>query len=94
MAPDPVKLRAKARRKWRRRRDELVAHKLREGCVDCGYRDHPDVLQFDHILSVTVRSTQVNKRWKLERLLAETVVRCANCHAIRTCQQARERNAG
>ena len=61
--------------------------KLSIGCVDCGYREHPEALQFDH-----VRGTKTSDVCQLldatwERVTAEIAlceVVCANCHAVRT----------
>lgn len=71
------------------RQRELEAIKLERGCVDCGYREHPAALQFDH-RDGEVRgfassfASNVLRRWEV--VLAEIEkcdVRCANCHAVR-----------
>ena len=57
------------------------------GCIDCGYDVNPVALDFDHVNGV--------KRFNLAKIafrgaatiqaeLAKCVVRCANCHRIRT----------
>jgi hypothetical protein len=66
----------------------LHEYKLAHGCADCGYREHPVALEFDHLpgsqklggLSRMIGCSEA-------RLLAEIAkceVVCANCHAIRT----------
>lgn len=77
----------------------IRALKMAAGCCDCGYREHPDALQFDHRDPATKRRDLGwrdcrSKLWNLTRLNAylEHVaiycdVRCANCHAIRTTEQ-------
>src|ERR1017187_3934911 len=66
------------RRKWR---DDI---KLKAGCSDCGYREHPAALDFDH-LPGTVKSDNVGNlilNASRERALAEIAkceVVCSNC---------------
>jgi hypothetical protein len=64
----------------------MQAEKLRRGCIDCGYNKHPAALDFDHIvgekkfaLSKVSRSLEA-----LKDEIAKCVVRCSNCHRIRT----------
>jgi hypothetical protein len=63
----------------------LRALKLTCGCIDCGYRDDPDRLSFDHrTLKDFNVSTGVNRSWR--QLIAEVEkceVRCLACHANR-----------
>jgi hypothetical protein len=63
--------------------------KLDHGCKDCGYKENPYALQFDHVnddkknsVSNLIRSDYC---WAtiLEEINKCEVV-CANCHAIRT----------
>ena len=67
----------------------LAEIKMSSGCVDCGYKDHPHALHFDHLpgfekrFGVAIGATTMSK----EAVLAEVkkcAVRCANCHAIKT----------
>lgn len=61
--------------------------KMDSGCVDCGYREHPAALHFDHIDPKSKRfsiAKGLTRSW--DAILAEIAkceVRCANCHAIR-----------
>lgn len=71
--------RATAIRRW------LDAYKTDHGCVDCGFRAHPAALHFDHVeggksLNVCNAKSVV----QAQREIAKCVVRCANCHAIKT----------
>ena len=89
--------------KAQRRRDYLVvaartleALKLAAGCTDCGYREHPAALHFDHREPTTKRAALgwVDDRSKLfnatrlrrflEHVDTYCDIRCANCHAVRT----------
>src|SRR5512138_3700549 len=84
----------KKRRKERRReiREAIKEFKLKAGCARCGYADHPDALQFDHIVplgSYKKNRGEVKRNipdsWaKLDRLFKDTNVQilCANCHSI------------
>ncbi len=61
------------------------AYKLKNGCVDCGYALHPAALHFDHILGdkkMNVCNAKSISGAKEE--IKKCVVRCANCHAIKT----------
>jgi hypothetical protein len=63
----------------------LDAYKLEHGCVDCGFRDHPAALHFDH--TQTDKALNVCNAKSLaqaQREITKCVVRCANCHAIKT----------
>jgi len=77
---------------WAKRQSALATLKLDSGCVDCGYAENPDALQFDHVRGDKVRSISqmVLSAWdKLFAELEKCEVRCANCHAIRTAERRR-----
>ena len=61
--------------------------KKQSGCVDCGESD-PRVLDFDHINTKRHNiSTLLRKEYSWDSILEEAsncVVRCANCHRIKT----------
>jgi len=59
-------------------------------CIDCGYDAHLAALDFDHV-DPTTKKTNVAKLLTVdtdyEELLLEVrkcVIRCANCHRIKT----------
>lgn len=58
------------------------------GCVDCGYCEHPAALVLDHVDPNTKKATVSTMfTYSHENLLAELakcVVRCSNCHCIRS----------
>jgi hypothetical protein len=64
--------------------------KLERGCVDCGYREHPAALDFDHRdpAHKTAEVSQIARHgWaKVVAEIAKCDVRCANCHRVRTFQ--------
>ena len=66
----------------------LVSVKMASGCVDCGYRERPEALHFDHVDPMTKSFTISSRRglgWAMLRAEVEKcVVRCANCHAVRS----------
>ena len=78
------------------RRDWINRYKTSSGCVDCGYRDHPAALEFDHLPGFHKAfsiSEANNLNVSQERLLAEIAkceVVCANCHAVRTATRREE----
>jgi hypothetical protein len=76
----------------RKKRAYLNARKVESGCIDCGYRECTFALHFDHVSGNKeyAPSLLVNRAWDfIETELSKCVVRCANCHAVKT---ARERN--
>jgi transcription elongation factor Elf1 len=80
------------REKWTQPIRELVEElKTEFGCVDCGYKEHPIALDFDHLADKKYPISQMvrGKSGKLsfdEMLdeLAKCEIRCANCHRIET----------
>lgn len=80
--------RTKAERiKWKR---ELV-DSLGGKCVDCGYSAHLAALDFDHTDPTTkeyeIGTMLGNKKFDYLNILMEArkcVIRCANCHRIKT----------
>ena len=74
-------------------RVRLDAMKMAVGCIDCGYNKHPAALDYDHI-GPKLRNVAQMLLGNWERLLREVdkcVVRCANCHRIKTAQRNKER---
>ncbi len=82
---------------WRRRRraewNELTAGiKLARGCCECGWCEHAEALEFDHVRGSKLHAVSVlaNRTWAKERLLEEMAkcdVVCVNCHRIRTYER-------
>ena len=71
------------------RRAMVAAIKLAAGCADCGYKAHPDVLQFDHVPERGTKlfqiSTGMGRSWtSILAEIAKCDVVCANCHILRT----------
>lgn len=68
----------------------LDEYKLSNGCIDCGYKDHSCALELDH---TGVKQHKIsNIRSSVKRLQKEIeegqcVVRCGNCHAIKTYKE-------
>ena len=61
--------------------------KLESGCVDCGYKENPTALEFDHVRGEKTFTISKNPSLAWERIeeeIAKCEVRCANCHRIRT----------
>ncbi len=66
--------------------------KLATGCVDCGYRDDPAKLHFDHKTwedkryALAVMST--HSRARVDEEISKCDVRCVRCHARRHAREA------
>lgn len=68
----------------------LADYKMERGCVDCGFKEHPAALQLDHEGEKSIEIAAA--RTSVARLLkeiedGECVVRCANCHSIKTWER-------
>jgi hypothetical protein len=88
-------------------RDKRILPKLREftnryktfvGCVDCGYKENPVALQFDHVRGekTLAVSQMVSSCYSLKRIKEEIrkcEVRCANCHSIKTYERRTKNKA-
>lgn len=79
------------RRAGNRRRIEvrewLSNYKLERGCKDCGYNQFACALQLDHegVKSIAIADARSSiKRLKEEIEKGKCVVRCANCHSVKT----------
>lgn len=73
-------------------RRAIAALKLSVGCMDCGYREHPQALEFDHrpgeekLFEIAPNS---NARWiHVLAEIAKCDVVCANCHRVRSARRA------
>jgi hypothetical protein len=65
----------------------LAEYKMSRGCIDCGFAEHPAALQFDHTGPKTAAISEIRSSRK--RILDEIengrcVIRCANCHSVKT----------
>ena len=83
------KARHRAATKARRDRLRLWLNgvKIAAGCVDCGYNKHPAALDFDHVRGpklFCVGAKLTHGRRQVLDEIAKCVVRCANCHRIKT----------
>jgi hypothetical protein len=76
-------------RKREDNRRRAIEYLLSHPCVDCGEKDIV-VLQFDHLRDKAFNvSTMIanGTNWvRVEAEIAKCVVRCANCHRLRTAQ--------
>lgn len=70
--------------------------KLAKGCSDCGYKEHPAALDFDHLPGTeklfNIGTSIATK--PLRVVLAEIEkceVVCANCHRVRTAKRTATR---
>lgn len=73
-------------------RAKLAEIKLASGCVECGFREHPAALEFDHIPERGPKLFTISQAdfrdWDLVMAeIAKCEVVCANHHAIRTAQR-------
>lgn len=69
--------------------NRMRAIKVERGCADCGYKEHPAALDFDHrpgtVKLFNVGNFTTHGSWRrVEEEIAKCDVRCANCHRIVT----------
>jgi len=70
----------------------LTQFKLERGCIDCGYREHSEALDFDHVRGIKLfefASAGTRKPSSILEEIAKCEVVCANCHRIRTFNRRR-----
>ena len=69
--------------------------KLKTGCIECGYKENPVALDFDHInpadkeFTIGTSYTSVSLK-RLYKEIDKCQVLCANCHRIRTYKMSKE----
>ena len=67
----------------------MDAYKVSEGCVRCGYNEHPAALELDHIIPITTLGHKrkfPKTRTDYKNLIFDPNIQvlCANCHRIKT----------
>ena len=64
----------------------FARYKLAAGCIDCGYAAHAVALDFDHLgeKAFTIANHVHRAPADLVAELTKCVVRCANCHRVKT----------
>lgn len=77
---------AVANARMRKVKDWLNAYKVEHGCIDCGYNAHPVALDIDHIDGKTSNVSSLKSIAAIQREMERhaCVVRCANCHRIKS----------
>jgi hypothetical protein len=82
------KIRQEAKARSHRIRDWMDQYKLSTGCMDCGYREHPVALDFDHVRGQKMFNVCSAKSISAaEEEAKKCDVVCANCHRIRTARR-------
>lgn len=73
-------------------RAHVNAVKVERGCVDCGYRSHHAALDFDHVGGdKAINVCNAKSIAQAEREIAKCVVRCSNCHRVKTWERLQAR---
>lgn len=94
MAMNKEEMREYMRVYMKKRYDEakvwLDQYKVDQGCIDCGWNEHPAGLQIDHLNPRNGDDNKVIGRMtnggikRLQRELADCEVVCSRCHSLRT----------
>lgn len=82
-----------AKERANERRDWMRAYKLAHGCVDCGYNENSEALEFDHGRGEKYKRLSRMATHSWEQIFAEIEkceARCANCHAVVTATRRKE----
>jgi hypothetical protein len=81
--------------RYEERRKLIDEIKVSRGCYDCGYKTHPAALQFDHInaggKSFKIAAGMMRNWERILEEISKCVVRCANCHAVKTVEDEAHR---
>jgi len=86
--------RAYHRKSQGKRKERITQVKLDRGCADCGYKDHPAALDFDHVTGEKLFEIgpAATRSWEsIEAEIEKCEVVCANCHRIRTYNRRERR---
>jgi hypothetical protein len=79
------------RRSYERFQKFINQLKIESGCIDCGYKEHPVALDFDHkpgtVKCFPIGNGNSRSREKVLEEIAKCEVRCSNCHRIRTYER-------
>lgn len=80
------KVNQQSRTRYKRLKEWLAEYKVSRGCVDCGYNKHHVALDIDHMEGKTTNIAHLTSiqavKDEIER--HKCVVRCANCHRIKS----------
>jgi hypothetical protein len=76
-----------ALRRIARNYEVINAYKMGRGCIDCGYKEHPVALEFDHVRGTKkagIANLMLRSIHSIMKEIEKCDVRCANCHNIRS----------
>jgi hypothetical protein len=83
-----IKFQIFSRRRHQACASMLAIYKVSTGCVDCGYREHPAALHFDHRPGTKKKFNLAlgwSRSWQtILDEIAKCDIRCANCHHVKT----------
>ena len=85
--PDYIdKLRKQGKKRSDAVKQYLNEYKVKNGCADCGYKQNPVALDFDHLPEFTKDLNVCNSKSisQAKNEIKKCEVVCANCHRIRT----------
>jgi len=77
----------KSRRRALRHKGRISALKMEAGCIDCGYKENPVALDFDHVIGKKTINVGAMGTFSLKRVreeIAKCEIRCLRCHRIAT----------
>ena len=92
---NPDRFRRAQRKHRQNQKQKVSAIKLASGCVDCGYNEHPEALEFDHLpgMEKLFNISKNIRPWpQVLAEIAKCEVVCANCHRVRTATRGGWRN--
>ena len=79
---------ALVRQRYQEAKSYMDAIKVEHGCIDCGYNQNAAALTFDHVdpyaKTRAVGMMKTYSRTRIDAEIEKCVVRCSNCHAIRS----------
>lgn len=77
---------AQAAARIRAVKEWINAYKVEQGCIDCGYAANPIALDIDHMSGKTKNISALKSIDAVKAEIARhgCVVRCANCHRIKS----------
>lgn len=92
------RMRGHSQSRYSRVKSILNKIKLDLGCVECGYREHPAALDFDHLeghpKSFTIGQNVNHSDVEIIEEVCKCQVVCANCHRVRTSKRLEAKKLG
>jgi len=75
---------AQKKRVYQRNTDFILEFKREKCCSSCGYKEHPEILQFHHTRDKLENISQLKKKSldRIKKEIEKCILLCPNCHFL------------